>query len=145
MQRRSMSKETTHSPDCIDAFLSSLIVGGRSQNTVRAYRADLAPIRAKLPDSFDRDCLENVCAEHLTVGRGEWKNSAARRKVTACRQLGAFLGYKDFLADYKQPPRPNHVAHPVPGLLDGVRELAEVAGRDSHRALVVLCGFLGLR
>lgn len=136
---------TTITPESIDSFLSTLTSAGRSSNTVKAYRSDLAPLADLMTPPISLDDFEKVCAEYLTKYRSTWSPRTTRRRMTTIRTFGKFLGSEDFLANYKAPPLPAPVPHPVKGLMSGVDAMIGECKRDSHRALVVLCGMLGLR
>lgn len=140
-----MEKETSITPDSIGKYLSSLTIGGRSKSTVKAYSADLTPIHSRITTGMTTDQLELACSQYLNEIRGRVSSRTLRRKVASMRGLGKFLGGRDFLDDYKMPPIPAPRPHPVVGLSAGVEAMIDAATNDSHKALVALCGYCGLR
>lgn len=55
------------------------------------------------------------------------------------------MGWADFLASYK-PPKPSPgIAHPLEEGVPGVLAMLEEATQPHHKALITLCGLLGLR
>lgn len=134
--------------DSTDRFLSSLTVNGASRNTVRAYRADLKGLlsNATTPQSTpNRTTIETLAAEHLTELRQTYSPNTVNRKLACFRKFGRFMGWPDFLAEYRPPKAAKGVAHPLPEGVDGISAMLEVADKPDHKALVALCGLLGVR
>lgn len=133
------------SSESIERFLTSLSVKGKSDNTVRAYRADLEGLLLTMPTAEDYPELETTAAQYLTSNRQEWAPATTNRKLAAFRSYGRFMGDPTFLADYKAPTVAPGVAHPLPGGMETVNDLIETARKPAHLALLVLMGKLGLR
>lgn len=156
--------EITDIPGSIDLFLGSLTVNGLSKNTVRAYQSDLKGWLTEFPSKgpttytdpatgetdtrppvWTRAEVEASAAGHLTRGRSEWSASTTNRKLAALRKFGRWLGFTDFLAEYKPPKPARGIAHPLPEGIQGILDMIEEARKPEHKALVTLIGLLGLR
>lgn len=55
------------------------------------------------------------------------------------------MGWQDFLAEYRAPKAAKGIAHPLPEGADGISAMLAVAYKPEHKAIVALCGVLGLR
>lgn len=133
------------SPESIEQLLNSLSVKGKSNNTVRAYRADLMGLLRTLSPEDDYPNLEMLAADYLTRNRQTWAVATTARKLAALRAYGAYMGDPTFLVDYKAPSVPAGIAHPVSGGIPAVREMISKARKPHHKYLIVLCGLMGLR
>jgi integrase/recombinase XerC len=145
----------------IDNFTNRLAAMGQSPNTVKAYKADLKMLyltvgEHPLSSNLELTAFETTVANYLTVGRSTWAPSTAKRKLACFRAFGnaavdalARSGYPIaqgwFLKEYKAPKVPAGVAHPLAGGVDDILKMVKWARRPHHKALVVLCGLLGLR
>lgn len=132
----------------LKSFLGHLTMNGMSQNTVRAYRADLKGLTQNITTpmiSVDRATIEQIAAEHLTAIRETYSPNTVNRKLACFRRFGKYMGWQDFLANYKPPKPAKGYAHPIPEGIAGILAMADVARKPEHKALVALCGMLGLR
>lgn len=140
---------TTDMQGCIDRFLASLIVNGKSENTVRAYKADLAGLTEKAikmgTTSTDQETLELVAAMHLNDQRQFAKATTVRRKLACFRKFAESLGYFTFLDGYKAPTPSSGVPHPLPEGIPGILAMIEEARKPVHKAYITLSGLCGLR
>ncbi len=128
--------------DSIDQYLNWLWSQGRSQNTVRAYRADLTGLMEWVTDPTQP--LEEVMARYVTTHRRTWAPKTTGRKITALRSYALWSG-SDALKGYNAPTPPRATPHPLPEGVPGVLRMIDVATVDHHRALIALCGLAGLR
>lgn len=144
----------THIPDSTDPnpsssienFLKNLTINGASPNTIRAYKADLTGMmNTATPVSMARNDIESAAAEYLTSRRNECAPNTINRKLACFRKFGRFMGWHDFLAEYRPPKPARGYAHPIPEGVRGVLDMAQIARKPEHLALVALCGMLGLR
>lgn len=55
------------------------------------------------------------------------------------------MGWPDFLAEYRAPKAARGIAHPLPEGVDGITAMLDAARKPEHKAIVALCGILGLR
>lgn len=135
---------TTLSPDSIERFLRSLAENGRSQNTIRAYRADLmALLDSETPCG---DGIETRAKTHLNRIRFQTKPKTLERKRTAYRAWARWAGVGEILGDYKAPKSHKPIPHPLPEGIDGVLAMIDACGDNTrYKALVALCGLCGLR
>ena len=123
----------------LDEFDKQLVREGLSDNTRRAYRADvLGFINSCGP--FGDISPESVLV-YLNDIRKTVSNATLSRKATALRK---FFMDDPSLRTYKCPPVPPGKAHPLPGLMDDVRKMI-ACSRGQHRVAISLCGFAGLR
>lgn len=138
----------THlSPASIDQYLSYISARGRSAETARAYKADLADLLAFAGvEAIALDDLDDRAAEWLTAGRSEWKPNTTARKRTAARSFAAWAGKPGLLHDYLLPDAGKPNPHPVPEGFDGAKRMLEAADGDpAKEALVALSFFAGCR
>lgn len=139
----------TLTPASIDQFLKSLSENGLSQNTLRAYRADLTGFLEWL----NRDHmthrliapLEKEAKIYLNDIRPNLSPRTVVRKVTALRTYGKFMGELNFLADYRGPKPPKAQPHPIDEGVNGVLDMLAESQSNQHRALLALCGLVGMR
>ena len=137
----------------LDDLTLSLESEGKSEHTIRAYVSDAKLFfEACHPHViFWDELLENherflrLAVLYLNEGRKEWSPATTNRKVTALRYASRVIYGVDALKAYKPPRPPKGMAHPLPGGIDDVRKLINVATKPDHKALVALCGFAGLR
>ncbi len=137
----------------IQDYLTHLQARGFSQNTLRAYRADLEGLLIHLatiqaPTNF-RD-LEGECAKYLNKYRQTWAPKTTVRKLGTIRSFGVWLcggqqPGRDFLANYKPPTPAAHQPHPIPEGIDGVKAMIARTRNPLHKALITLTGLMGLR
>ena len=141
------------SPACIDRHLSQLFSQGYSTNSIRAYKADITAALSWIedgncllvgcpPDSVDE--LETALADYLTQMRVQWSPKTTNRKLSALRSYAKFCGVS-VLKNYRPMRDVSEGAHCVPGGIDSVRKMITFAKTPQQRALIGLCGFMGLR
>lgn len=134
--------ETTLTLEAIDQFQKSLFANGVSLNTVKAYTTDLKLLWMKgRQDQFTPELVTT----YLQANRATWSPSTFNRKLGSFRAYAKWLGMGDFLAGYRTPTVAPGLPHPLPGLADDLRAMLKAARKPSHKALVALCGFMGLR
>lgn len=140
-----MTTEMTLSPGSIDRFRESLIARGRSENTVRAYVSDLkeflGPAKEMTPSQF-----ATLAPTWLNNHRKTWAPKTVERRLTALRAFArwAKMDCPD-LDEYKPPSAGRPVPHPLPEGMDGVRRMVRACRDERQRALIGLCGMVGLR
>lgn len=130
----------------LERFLELNRTNGRSENTIRAYRADIKGFY----EHFEPDMTLTQTLAAIPVYLNEIRYSQAastvKRKVVTLRSFGQLLsGNKDFMSQYRAPVVAPGKAHPLPGGMDDVRKMLAATRRPHHRALVCLTGVLGLR
>lgn len=120
-----------------------------SPNTIKAYTSDLHLFLQANPAAHGLEIttpeLEMIAMLWLNEGRKTWKPRTTQRRRTALRSFGKYLGNPMFLAEYRTPTVVSGGAHPLPGGIDAVDKMIDVAGSVQHKALVTLCGRVGLR
>lgn len=139
-------------PENINRFLDKCTSMGMSENTTKAYCADLMGF-----DAWKAYCISNgndvlptmrpemAVATYLNVNRSKWAPSTTKRKLACFRAYARFMGEPTFLADYRPPKVAPGVAHPLGGGVDDIKTMFATARRPHHKAMVVLIGLLGLR
>lgn len=140
-------RATTLSPDSIAKFQTSMSARGRAENTISAYSGDLRTLLAELEE-------EEVTMEEFEMASTNWLNGnrkrvspkTTRRRLTSIKAFCTWAGWAmNDLSEYKPPPGVPTNPHPLPEGIEGVRRMIEQCGRPNHRALVALCGLVGLR
>lgn len=135
------------SPASIEAHLNYLTDRGMSKATVRSYGSDLKLFKDWSGPVTSMDNMEDVAAQWLTAGVDKWAARTVRRRRSSIRRYALHLGAgESFLQDYRTPTPAPLEAHPLPGGLDDVIAMLETCRpKPRERALVTLCGLLGLR
>lgn len=132
--------------DSIDQMRSSLLVHGRSENTVRGYTTDL---RMFLTWTGTKEVttanLEIRGMEWLNAFRSEVSPKTTGRRLSSLRAYGTWLGMDRPLRHYKPPTPSRPIPHPIPEGMEGVQKMADLARTTEQRALVALCGMVGCR
>jgi integrase len=113
---------------------------------VRGFYQDLG--LTEVPMQF-----ETTVAEWLTTmrerrnpqGRWAWGAKTTSRKLTSLRSYGVYLGYGEILKYYTLPKAAKSDPQPLPGGVEDVMRLIELARSDSERALVAMMGLCGMR
>lgn len=136
----------TLTQDSIDRFRSSMSVRGNSESTVRAYNSDLRGLLAFQATMPPLAMVEETAAQYLTRNRMTWAPRTTRRRLAAFRAWAKWAGMPTFLGDYRPPdpgkPRP----HPIPEGNPAIALLLDACERNMQsRALIALCGMMGLR
>lgn len=133
----------------IEQYLKSCAALGHSPNSIRAYRADLMGLYHALDGNPEarqyRSMLEEAAAEYLTENRAEWAPKTTERKLGTIRQWARAHGWDNFLADYRAPTPARAEPHPIPEGIEGIHKMIMSSRNVRHRALVALCGLMGLR
>ena len=136
----------------LERFCSHLTGWGSSENTVRAYRADLGPLLADHPE-VRPETFSDTAACWLTDNRDKWQASTVNRKLAAFNKFADWLGVPG-LADYRRPRVTQRVHEGID--IEAVHEvldrltlpvglhLTAPAVRNAY-AMVSLCGASGLR
>lgn len=127
----------------IKDYLNDLASRGMSQNTTRAYRADLEGLM-KFCQTASAP-IETQAAAYLNLMRGEWSPKTTCRKLTTFRSYGTWLGHPTFLASYKPPTPSRPQPHPIPEGITGVLAMIAATRNPLHKALLALNGLMGLR
>lgn len=142
------------SQDCIDQFLYSLSANGQSDNTIRAYRADLMGLkdwtetyRILDPNQTVQDPVEfeHETLEYIKAHKDKWAPTTLKRKLASFRTFAKWRGYDWFLARYKKPVVPPGIAHPIQEGIEGVIAMIDASKKPIHKAAIVLTGLCGLR
>lgn len=126
---------------------------GFSPNTIRAYRSDIVGFLTSVPglggtntDGTGSLAVTEACAKnYLNINVDNWTPRTMKRKASALRAWGRFLGDPKFLSDYRLPKPARPVPHPVPEGVDGILDMIIETKGLHHRALIALCGLGGLR
>ena len=117
-----------------------------SENTVRAYRADLEGLYAFIQTyPLTVATVEQFAASYLNQGRKDWSPKTTGRKLTTFRSFGAWCKEPLFLYDYKPPTPAKAQPHPIPEGIAGVLRMIERTRNPLHKALLALNGLMGLR
>ena len=141
-----MTKNTKYSRDSIDQHLSWLTSRGRSENTIRAYRADLNGL-LQYAGPFPLTEFESRAAHYLTAIKPDVSPKTLNRKLGTFRGFGQRNGFPECLEGYRGPTPPRAIPNPIKGGVESMVKLYEEACKDNKQlgALVALCGFQGLR
>lgn len=118
---------------------------GRQEATVKSYLTD-----AKM--FFQEMELEELPLVRLEAKAAEWLNKYRRivapktthRRLTSMKNLGLAYGIT-ILTNYSTPTPPKAKPHPLPNGLTDLQKLLDVCLNDDHRALVAMCGLVGMR
>lgn len=131
----------------IKDFLADLTSRGMSQNTIRAYKADLEGLQQWIAlDSISPNkTLEQWAASYLNFGRAQWAPKTTCRKLTTFRAFALWLGMPTMLANYKPPVPARAQPHPIPEGVAGVEAMIARTRNPLHKALLALNGLMGLR
>lgn len=126
------------------------MVNGVSPNTIKSYQSDLRGFfnSSRTP----KICcatpveLEAAMASYLTLHRTVWAARTLQRRLVAFRSWATFHGAPSgFLGAYRTPSPDRPLPHPLPEGINGVRAMLDVAIKPKHKALIALCGLMGLR
>lgn len=142
-----MQTVTILTPEAIDSFRSSLSDRGRSENTTKAYCADLNTLLRDLQVSaIPMSDFETVSLRWLTQYRKIVSPKTTGRRLTSLRAFAKWARWScPDLNDYSTPTPPKGQPHPLPEGIDGVRRMLAVARPGPQRALIALCGLCGMR
>lgn len=140
-------QEMILTPETIERFRSSLKEKGRSVRTVRAYTTDLRIFlnhsgseSLRLPDEF-----QEIGMAWLEMNRWKLAPKTTLRRRTSLAEFGKWCTRIDLFEDWTGPTPGRKLPEPLVEGMDGIHRMIEVATKERHRALVSLCGHLGLR
>lgn len=140
------TKVTTLTSESIEQFRSSLCDRGRSTLTAKFYATDLRMFLKDLgAPSVPQETFEQRAMQWLTSTRGTLSPKTTCRRLTSLRSFAKWAGWGNVLGDYSPPIPAKGQAHPLPEGLDGIERLLAVASNEKQRALLALCGYIGLR
>lgn len=129
----------------IKDFLLELESRGLSENTLRAYRADLMGLMNFATPTLAGTTFEQEAASYLNIGRKQWSPKTTCRKLTTFRTYAHWLGHPSFLVTYKAPTPSKPQPHPIPEGIAGVEAMIGSTKNPLHKALLAMNGLLGLR
>lgn len=139
------TEATTLSSASIEQFLESLSAKGRSANTIRAYGSDLKML-FQTHETIPRAEFERTAATWLTFGRADWAPKTTSRRLAAIKAFTRWAGIETpDLDDYKLPTAARPQPHPLPEGIPGVIAMIDTTSSERRRALIALCGLVGLR
>ena len=147
------TKATTVSIGAIDRFRNWLSVRGRSEQTIKAYTTDLTIFikeTSPKPNKWKKyECPMEEFGElgmnWLQANRNRLSPKTTNRRLTSLRMFCVWAGWGDLFSDFSAPTPAKGQPHPLPEGIDGVHKLIDVATNEKQRALVALCGLMGLR
>lgn len=138
--------ETTLSAAAIDRFRSSLFAKGRSDQTIKAYSSDLLTLLRDLNfQTLPMKSFEQSAQQWLNQYRRIVAPKTTVRRLTSLRMWVKWAGWTPMLNDYTAPTPPRGTPHPLSEGVQGIRRMISVARSDEQKALVALCGLVGLR
>lgn len=142
---------TMLTPESIDKHHNWCIARGQSENTARAYRSDLREFLKYLSSDptlatgLPMESFEDMAMYWLNQTRRQVAPKTTGRRLTSLRNFSKWAGYPGLLADYVAPVPARGQPHPIPELLDGLERMLNVAHSAEQKAIVGLCGFMGMR
>lgn len=138
---------TMVSSETIDLFRDSLYAKGRGDKTVKAYTSDMKMLLLDTErEQLSQKAFEPVALRWLTSNRKIVAPRTTARRLTSLRSFARWARWRTpDLEDYSAPDAGKTTPHPIPEGMDGVHRLVESARDHRQRALVVLCGMVGLR
>lgn len=139
-------KATILTLEAIESMHSSLSVRGRANNTVKAYTTDLRMLlRETNLESIPMERLEDVGLRWLSAKLQILSPRTTGRRLTSLRAFSRWAGYPELFLDYNAPTPAKGIPHPIPEGMQGVDLMIAAARDERHKALVALCGRVGLR
>lgn len=134
--------------ESIELFQQSIIARGAATNTVKAYSTDLRMLlrwytTEQLPIPMSH--LEGRAANWLNSTRLEVAPRTTNRRLVSVRSFAKWGGMPYLLSEYRAPSPGRPIPHPIAEGKDGLLRMAEVSRNPSEKALVGLCGFIGMR
>lgn len=138
---------TMVSSETIDLYRDSLSAKGRGDRTVRAYSSDVRMFLLEMgKEQVQEKSFEALALKWLTQYRKIVAPRTTARRLTSLRSFARWAKWRTpDLEDYNAPSAGKTVPHPIPEGMDGVRRLIAVARDDRQKALIALCGMIGLR
>lgn len=132
--------------DSIEQFREYLSDRGFSDNTNRAYAADVKYFSLDLTPPFqDLVVCENLAARWISSNRKTWAPKTMNRKVTSLRKYLRWRGLADPLNDLQLPTCLPGRPHPLPEGSAGILRLIRATNDSTVQTLIALCGLGGLR
>jgi integrase len=89
--------------------------------------------------------FEDTAMNWLTGTKKMVGPKTTTRRITSLKSFAKWARWDASFEDYAAPTPLKGTPHPIPEGVDGVKRMIEVCNDDRHKALVVLCGLLGLR
>ena len=137
---------TTLSLESIEEIRVFLLGKGRTTNTARAYASDLREfLRATGEKEIPLTNFEQLALYWLVMTRDKVSPKTTIRRLTSLRTFAQWSGLGSVLGDFIAPKPGKPIPHPIPEGLEGLDRLIEVAKNEEQKALIGLCGFVGLR
>lgn len=141
-----MSEVTTLSLESIEAFRSSLLARGKSQQTAKAYTTDLRMLLRDLEtDAISSDDYEECGMNWLTANRKTLEATTTNRRLASLRRFAVWAKWPVSFDDYNAPVPLAGKPHPLPEGIDGVKRMILFAPNHQEAALITLMGLMGLR
>jgi len=124
------------------AFRTALERQGRSHNTVESYVSDMRMFLQWSGGIVEPGTIP-AWIDHL---RATCATSTVLRRMASIRcYMDTMMNGTKVLEKYSAPSAPPTMAHPLPRGMDDVRDMIRLAKKESHRHLIVLCAFAGMR
>lgn len=138
-------KEMTLTIERIEELRSWLSAKGLSSNTSKGYCSDLMVfLEATGTPTVTAQEFEDLALAFLTMNRNRVSARTTLRRLTSLRTWTRFGGIQA-LEEYSGPTPLRSMPHPLPGGIEDVYKLIEVANRPRDKALIAECGLMGMR
>ncbi|URG17442.1 XerC-like tyrosine recombinase [Rhodococcus phage Mbo2] len=129
----------------IAAYENSLTLRGRSSRTAAKYSTTVSAFLRE-SGQVDETRLGTAWAEWINAARRTMAAGTIRLRLTVGKSFCDFMqAAQGPLSDYKRPPLPEPVPHPLPGGVADVRLMADKAATEQAMFAVILGGLAGLR
>ena len=140
------TKVTTLTSESIEQYRQWCIGRGSSENTAKAYSTDLRMLlQFHQMTEISPEIYETLAQTWLNRTRLTSAPKTTGRRLTSLRGFARWAMWETDLSEYKAPTPSKTLPHPLPGLLNDLEALVEVAPNTELEALVGCCGFIGLR
>lgn len=137
--------ETTLTLESIDKYRNWCLGRGQAENTVKAYTSDLRSFLAATGGLVEMEEYEDLAMSWLNLTRSETAPKTTGRRLTSLRSFAKWAGHPGLLDEYVAPTPSKGQPHPLREGIEGVTRMIEVARTHEQKALVALCGLVGLR
>lgn len=142
-----------HSPTVTTLTLESIaknrswcIARGHSENTAKAYSADLRMLlQFHQTDSIPMEDYEWKAQEWLNQTRKTAAPKTTGRRLTSLRAFARWAKWPTELSEYRAPTPSKPMPHPLPERMEGIDRLIKAASNYEQEALIASCGLIGLR